>query len=181
MHASHLLSETSSYSFVSIIIGIFFLIAIVAIAYFGLSRLQLTTTKEGPTVREYNQVERDLLELGFTDFTLLSLVKFFNLDQEYPFELLSTDDGEFKIRLKLKNDRLITITLYDQSVNFFQIDKEPLMVKIGFLPSMLKGDINTADYYNAAELFEIFEWPAYISGSDTKLYVTLNAHKRIVS
>jgi hypothetical protein len=101
-----------------------------------------------------NSVEKELVELGFEDFTIRSAIKYLGLDLPTNFHLLAcyTDDS-FKISLRLKTGKMISITLYadDKRINFIETNIDPAQIQFQLDEEILNKRFNTSDFKSAKE------------------------------
>lgn len=185
MKYSPVLAETTNTSavFITIVFLVFISIVIFA-AYKELSKKTevITTNEISEAKLELNQVQKELLALGFPDFTLRSLVNFFELNQEFPFKLVAKYTEQlFTISLKLKSNRLLAFDFYSDEVIFVEIDKEPLKVKLYFSEEDLNNEIDTTGFRNTHELFTGFKWNKYVNGSKTVICATQEVYTKLIS
>lgn len=176
--------ESSSVFCEPILWTLFFAAAFCAVGYWLVStgRISFKIRSETEEVTadievaepELNQIEKELLKLGFEDLSLRSAVKYFELDGQVPFVIMGFYESDMiKIKLKLKNNRVVVFDLYMQDANTYEVENENnrhLIIK--FKESDLNTNIYSKRFNTATELLNNIKWNDLIHRADIEVYTT---------
>lgn len=129
-----------------------------------------------------NDVEKELINLGFADFTMDSAIKYFGLDKKCPFEITAYYENDWvKVKIKIGDIRVVYFDIDMSDVSTFEISDPQKLIVFNFSRHHLQKKLNTEKYKSASELLKKINWGEYVSEAEYEIYATSEDFKEIFS